>query len=370
MNRWLVFVPEVNPRTFVFFYFKGGSGRSWSVRDYLGPAPSVRYARDFPSSWTPKVILDMAHRQGCFAVPAPTVDTNDIGFWRRQIEELNRKHLGIEPAPATAAASHPMPVPQFPILDLHLLLGLPKAGKREDMRRMLGSPRSEDYVTWNVARFLERAPAAGWWPALLGLAEAQAGRQRLDAGDLPALRLWHLVHSPGRYEQASRERLLHSENPEWQARARQAEPVEGTSEIDLTLSGTGYLIFVEAKLDSDISLHTTYDPGRNQILRTIDCLLEEAGDRTPRFWMLVKDRHPTRAYMQLLADYRQQPQAVRALLPHRSLSQIEDVIRSAAAITWAEVIDLLPPHPAGSTERAVLDEVRRRLEAQPPEAGR
>jgi hypothetical protein len=367
MNRWLIFVPEINPRTFVFFYFKGGSGRSWSVRDYLGPAPSVRYARDFPPSWTPKVILGMADRRGCFAVPAPTMDTNDVGFWRRQIEGLNREHLGIEPTPVTAAPSGEVPATLFPILDLDLLFSLPKAGKREDMQRILTSPRSEDYVTWNLARLLDMVPAVHWWPALVGLVEAQGGTQRLDTTDLPALGLWHLVPSPRQYEQASRDRLLHSDNPEWRARAQQAEPVEGTSEIDLTLSGAGYLVFVEAKLDSDISLRTTYDPARNQILRNIDCLLEQAGDRTPRFWMLTKDRHPTRAYMQLLADYRQQPQAVHGLLPHRSFEQIEDVIRTVAVVTWAEVISLLPHPPSDGPEQAVLDELRRRLQAEPPD---
>ena len=85
MNRWLIYVPEINPGSFVFFYFKGASGRSWSIREYLGPAPSVRYAKDFPAAWTPEVVLDMADREGCFAVSAPTVDTNDIGYWREHI---------------------------------------------------------------------------------------------------------------------------------------------------------------------------------------------------------------------------------------------------------------------------------------------
>ena len=138
--------------------------------------------------------------------------------------------------------------------------------------------------------------------------------------------------------------------------------MEGPSEIDLVLSGNGYLIFVEAKLDSDISLRTTYDPARNQILRNIDCLLEEAGDRTPRFWMLAKDRHSTRAYMQLLADYRRDPAAVHALLPHRAPDQIQTGAPLRLGSHLGRTGRPAPRPGSHSPEQAVLDEIRHRVE--------
>ena len=49
--------------------------------------------------------------------------------------------------------------------------------------------------------------------------------------------------------------------------------------MDTIFEGGGFLIFVEAKLGSDVSQRTTYDPLRNQIERNIDCAVEEAGDR-------------------------------------------------------------------------------------------
>jgi hypothetical protein len=52
--------------------------------------------------------------------------------------------------------------------------------------------------------------------------------------------------------------------------------VEGNSEIDVVIESTSLLIDVEAKLDSDISMRTTYDPSRNQIVRNIDCVMEAA----------------------------------------------------------------------------------------------
>lgn len=62
-------------------------------------------------------------------------------------------------------------------------------------------------------------------------------------------------------------------------------------------------------------------PSRPRYPDTPDCLLEEARDRTPRLWMLAKDRYPTRTYLQLLTDYRRDPAAVDPLLPHRPPSR-------------------------------------------------
>jgi hypothetical protein len=56
--------------------------------------------------------------------------------------------------------------------------------------------------------------------------------------------------------------------------------VEGNSEIDLIIESSSLLIYIEAKLDSDISMRTTHDPARNQIIRNIDCLLDSARGRT------------------------------------------------------------------------------------------
>jgi hypothetical protein len=33
-KRRMMFIPEVNPSLFVFFFERGNSGTSWSIRDY------------------------------------------------------------------------------------------------------------------------------------------------------------------------------------------------------------------------------------------------------------------------------------------------------------------------------------------------
>ena len=64
-------------------------------------------------------------------------------------------------------------------------------------------------------------------------------------------------------------------------RAGDPRPVEGDTEVDITIEGSGVLWFLEAKLHSDLSASTTYDPSRNQLARKIDVLLERGADPPP-----------------------------------------------------------------------------------------
>ena len=87
-KRQLVFIPQINPDTFLFFFFKGQTGRSYSLREY--PARGkviVRYAKDYP--YTADEIIRMAK----FKFDAPRYSTNDEKTWKKVIAELNKKHL-------------------------------------------------------------------------------------------------------------------------------------------------------------------------------------------------------------------------------------------------------------------------------------
>ena len=77
--------------------------------------------------------------------------------------------------------------------------------------------------------------------------------------------------------------MANSSRAEWQKRTDNPRPVEGQTEVDIVFEGIEYLVFVEAKLSNPVSLETTYDPLRNQIIRNIDCAIEEAGGRQPLF---------------------------------------------------------------------------------------
>ncbi|HEY3283400.1 MAG TPA: hypothetical protein VGN26_14115 [Armatimonadota bacterium] len=256
-----------------------------------------------------------------------------------------------------------MPTPPFTVLDEQELAKLPKAQKPQDMGRMQNSPESEDYVTWSVLRLLLRRHTDQWWPAVLRAAHDSGPALCLvaDPNDPPEVVPWHRVPSPDGYEHLSRERMIESRDERLMNRAKKAAKVEGCSEIDLVFRGKQYLVFVEAKLHCDVSLETTYDPERNQILRNIDCLLEQAGSRSPFFWMLVKDRSAIRAYVRILEQYRRDPVLLYQALPHRDQRLLDQVLRGVALATWADLLAFLFAQGFSGTEAAVLGEIARRV---------
>jgi hypothetical protein len=258
----------------------------------------------------------------------------------------------------------------FPILDSDLLERLPKARKTGDMRRILEAPTSEDYVTWNVFALLKRIPAERWWPAFVELARAEnkAVPERLYHEAALGPELWNLISSPDAYESASRLRVMQSEDEIWRRRAENRRPVEGSSEIDVAIETDKSLVFIEAKLGADVSLRTTYDPTRNQIARNIDCLLKRAQERNrkPFFWMVAKDRSPNRKYVQLLAEYRENPDRLSQLLEHRSEEDIDLVCRNSVIILWRDFVHRITEMLRDSQRNVeeVVVEIQERIETQ------
>jgi hypothetical protein len=85
--------------------------------------------------------------------------------------------------------------------------------------------------------------------------------------------------------------------------------------VDILLDGPDVLWLLEAKLHSDLSANTIYDPTHNQLARNIDVLLEHARGRRAIMGLVVSDRRPDRYYTQLVAQYRADPGVLHALLP-------------------------------------------------------
>lgn len=89
-NRKFVYIPEINPDTFLFFYHEGSSGKSFSFRDYRAHGkPKTRYAKSYPS-FSADQLLKLAQH----VFDAPTHPTTDNEYWRSKIQELNEKYLG------------------------------------------------------------------------------------------------------------------------------------------------------------------------------------------------------------------------------------------------------------------------------------
>ncbi len=346
-KRQLVYVPEIHPTSFVLLFEKGMTGTSFSVRDYSNSKrASVRYAGEL--NLTLSAIRERAMRSGLM-FDAPTVATTDGDYWHSCITGYNRRYLQTVLPPSSQNSSEPGDskvqtdlVSCYPVLALEKLKNHAKWFKRQDQERILRSSRSEDWVTWNAFALLTSTAGSSWWPRLLSLAEESNSNLKVPAGwlEIPEVRLWQTVASPREYEAANRARMRCSGNRERILRSHSPAPVEGPSEIDVVLQNTQLLAFIEAKLESDISLRTTHDLSRNQIVRNIDCLLDQASGRTPLFLMLVRDAAEGRAYTQLISRYRDDPATLAEELPHHDPEMVKSVARNLAIILWK---DLLAP---------------------------
>jgi hypothetical protein len=92
-KRRMMLIPEVNPKSFVFFYEKGNSGTSWSIRDYSIRNRVKQYGQhDF--HWT----ADDIHQKARHSLDAPTISTDNLAFWYEHTCECNQKYLGVAPA--------------------------------------------------------------------------------------------------------------------------------------------------------------------------------------------------------------------------------------------------------------------------------
>jgi hypothetical protein len=134
---------------------------------------------------------------------------------------------------------------QFPILNFAALRMLPKATKRGDLERMLHSPQSEDWVTWNLLNLLRTQHPLAWWQQVATVARAANPGLTLSISeqDQPRVEFWRRAPSPVAYEEASRAKMRQSADPYVAARRRNPKPVEGDSEIDVVFSTKRHLVF-------------------------------------------------------------------------------------------------------------------------------
>jgi len=383
-KRRMMFIPEVNSKSFIFFFEKGNTGTSWSIRDYsirnrlkeLGP-------RHFP--WS----ADDIHQRAVHSIDAPTVSTDNLAFWHDFTAKCNEQYLQTSdshmparvPAdssistprnpsvqssfatPTAPARPEPSSSSSFPVLNLPELMNSPKGRKPQDMERIFHSRNSEDWVTWNFFQILFQQYPKGWWGHIIGEVRRRNPELRFPFEDrsLPNPILWSSRPAPPQYEGQSRMRMENSGKREWILRAANPNPVEGNSEIDVVFDHDQFLVYAEAKLGSDISMDTTYDPQRNQIARNIDCLIENSGDRLPIFWMLVRDEASDRAYVQLMNAYKSDPTLLARDLPHRDQTVLNIVAQNLTILLWSDFSELVCGPGWDEESTAVKRELERRI---------
>jgi len=99
-KRWMLYAPEIEPNSFFFFFYKGSSGRSYSVRTYTSANTRPRHRTHDHFPYTADEILDLAQH-------GETVrghNVNDSAHWWAITRHLNTTHLGH----AAAAPPHTM----------------------------------------------------------------------------------------------------------------------------------------------------------------------------------------------------------------------------------------------------------------------
>ena len=107
----------------------------------------------------------------------------------------------------------------------------------------LGSEDSEDAMTWNVFKTLEKSNPEKWFSEIFPQIILDKDEQFID----PMPRFWDKYFPP----------FLRSFP-------------EGETHVDLTIETSNKLIFIEAIYKADISKNTAHDPNRDQIIRNID----------------------------------------------------------------------------------------------------
>ena len=55
------------------------------------------------------------------------------------------------------------------------------------------------------------------------------------------------------------------------------------------------------------------------------------------FWMFVRDLGPRRAYVQLMREYRDNPETLARDLPHRDPAELEAIARRLTIVTWRDL---------------------------------
>lgn len=110
-KRRLLYNKRVAPNTFVFFFHKGPSETSWSVRDYSVPGTvGLRYASDFQDAAGRIPLASEIRAAAEYDFPAPAHPTTDIDHWHSAIAARNAEYLAAEySAPPAAPVMIPRP---------------------------------------------------------------------------------------------------------------------------------------------------------------------------------------------------------------------------------------------------------------------
>jgi hypothetical protein len=144
----------------------------------------------------------------------------------------------------------------------------------------LGSENSEDAITWNVFKALEKSNPESWFSEIF----PQIRRDKDEQFIVPMLRFWDKYFPP-----------LFRSFP------------EGETHVDLSIETSKKLIFIEVKYKADISKNTRHDPNRDQIIRNIDVGSWAAKKRAKEFSFILLTLNTNTYSIDKLNHYKSNP---------------------------------------------------------------
>ena len=144
----------------------------------------------------------------------------------------------------------------------------------------LGSENSEDAMTWNVFKTLEKTDPSKWFSEIF----PQITLDKDEEFIAPMPRFWDKYYPP------------------------MTRPFpEGETHVDLTIETSKKLIFVEAKYKTDISQSTKHDPNRDRIIRNIDVGTWAAKKRAKAFCFILLTLQTNTYSIDKLNHYKSNP---------------------------------------------------------------
>jgi hypothetical protein len=202
---------------------------------------------------------------------------------------------------------------------------------REKKLDQLRSENSEDAMTWNVFRSLRQINPSHWLPQLFKQSFHQDLTYPAESIDIF---LWKKL------------------NPPLNLPTR-----EGQSEVDVIIESNEFVWFIEVKYKSDISLATSHDKSRNQIIRNIDVGLDYKNGKDFYFSLLILDEEHSPKGSHYINVYSYSIDHVRFDLPHRKDGIVN--LKGIGLLTWVDIINVL-----GDSKRGNEVEFQRFVAAQ------
>jgi len=216
------------------------------------------------------------------------------------------------------------------------------------LKRILNSSDSEDFLTWSVFRPLKDIrPLSKWLLPFL-----QRGLNELDAcektdPDEAEIKFWYgrkskEFYPPEEHQEWLKNRLQDSKVLKLRERAKVGRRLEGPTEVDLVIESPKTLTFVEAKYTADIDYKTTYDPCRDQITRNLDVGTYQAERLRKRFFFILltpEYYERSRLFWYRMQECMKDPESLKGRLPYRSIN-FEELSKSIGWVLWRDVIEI------------------------------